>query len=124
MFYLSPQVQHLWDLYKFRVLLFVVFVVLISFYLETVVFYFLALVYPFYLCFKHKMRPQISKTTKGYWVGLIMIGKPVTGIFPGTILQATDRIGKGIFAGSKILLTEYSMQKAIGFIFNKGISKE
>lgn len=52
-----------------------------------------------------------------------MFGKPVSGLFSGMVIEASPKISKGIFAGSRVLLTEYSIHKAVGFILNKGMSK-
>lgn len=123
LFYLSPHVKHLWDSYSKLIYISLALLILTSFYLNTFLLLLLAVLYPIYLCFKHKMRPQINYTSKGYRIGLIMIGKPVRGLASGMMLHATQRIGKGIFAGSKVLITEYSLQQAVGFIVNKGISK-
>jgi hypothetical protein len=68
------------------------------------------------------IRPHVSKTFKGFRIGLIRFGKPVNELTNGIVLEATNQISRGIFANSKIVITEYSRQKAIGFIFNKGTS--
>lgn len=71
-------------------------------------------------CYWKGLRPQAFATANGVRIGLIRIGNPVTGVFPGVLLEATSRIATGIFAGSKILITAYDIHHgAVGFIINK-----
>jgi len=123
LFYLSPHVDFLVQKYKNRLFLVLAISLFLIFYISVFVILLTYLITSLILCYQYSMRPQISNTSKGFRIGLIMIGKPVSGLAAGKILEASSGISKGIFAGSRILITEYSMQRAIGFIVNKGMSK-
>jgi hypothetical protein len=69
------------------------------------------------------VRPQVTKTSRGWRISLISIGRPVNDLKKGILIESTNKIGKGIFANTKVLITEYTQQKAIGFIINKTLSK-
>jgi hypothetical protein len=119
--YFSSHFIYVWDEYKYqRYGAFALFLVLLWFLDWYWVLSIFGLIFCV-ICYFAALRPQINKTFKGYRVGLIRIGRPVEGLQKGILLQATEQISKGIFAQSKILLTEYSRQKAIGFIVNKGM---
>ena len=120
--YLSPHVDSLVQKYKSR-LVFILAITFISlFYIPLLLILLTYITVPLVLCYKYNMRPQLNNTSKGYRLGLIMIGKPVQGLSAGKVIEASWKISKGIFTGSKIVLTEYSVQKAIGLIVNKGMS--
>lgn len=121
--YLSPHVDYLLTKYKTHLYIFILLTIILLFFIPLFLMIFFYITTGLFLCYHNNMRPQLNNTCKGYRLGLIMVGKPVSGLSPGTIIEASPKISKGIFAGSKILLTEYSIQKATGFILNKGMSK-
>lgn len=95
-------------------------VLLIPFALNTI-----SIVVGFYIfCKIQGIRPTIFANESGLRLGLIRIGDPVDFIRPGILIKATEKISSGIFAGSIILITAYSVEEgAVGFIINKRISK-
>ena len=70
------------------------------------------------------IRPKILITGTGFNLAFIRIGPAVNGLKPGIMIQASDKIEAGIFAGSTILITAYSpTEGAVGYIVNKPLSK-
>ena len=82
----------------------------------------LVILFSFLLSYLIGIRPKILATTAGLSLAFIRIGPAVDGLKPGILIQASDRIDSGIFAGSVVLITAYSpYEGAVGYIVNKPI---
>jgi hypothetical protein len=69
------------------------------------------------------IRPKIIATAAGLTLAFIRVGPAVEGLTSGVLIEATEGIDSGIFAGSVVLITGYSpYEGAVGYIINKRVN--
>ena len=73
-------------------------------------------------CLYTGLRPGFLLIDGSVRISLIRFGAPVNNLRTGVLLKATPRISSGIFNGSKVLITKYSVNGAEGFVINKRLN--